>query len=105
MLQSPGEGRRGDGQREADLCAVWIDGFRPDPAAMRLHNALADSQAQAGAAVLARARFLAAIEALEDVRQVGRRDALARVPHLDTHGGPPAVDRNLHTTSPGRVTP
>ena len=54
-----------------------------DLAADRLHQVLDDRQTQPGAAELAAARLVDAVEPLEDARQVVARDADAGVGDLD----------------------
>ena len=56
---------------------------RPNAAAVRLDEVLHDRQAEPGPALGARAAGVHAIEALEDPRQVFRRDADAGVAHAD----------------------
>ena len=62
--------RLSQGKREVESGAGAELAFRPDAAPMGLHDVLHDGQAQAGAAGLARARLVDAIEALEDALQV-----------------------------------
>ena len=90
-------------QRERETGAAVGGILGPDAAVVCLHDAFGDGQAQARAAGGAAARLLAAVEALEDVREVGRRDSLARVAHLnpDLGSGRPRLDR--HTAAGRRV--
>jgi hypothetical protein len=54
-----------------------------DPAAVHLHDGTDDRQAQAAAAASGLVGARAAVEAVEDVRQLGRVDADAGVDDLD----------------------
>src|SRR5205085_2206560 len=70
-------------QSEPDAGAALLGALDPDAAAVRLDDPLRDRQPQPGAAGGPRPRFLAAVEALEDPRQIGGGDPLARVGDLD----------------------
>jgi hypothetical protein len=67
------------GQQEEERCAVSDGAFHPDGTAMVENNMLYDCQTEACAAAFARARFVDAIKALEDSRQMLRSDAGAEV--------------------------
>src|SRR5260370_36281916 len=68
-----------DGDGEVELRAAADFAFDPDAAAMHFDDVLGDGEAQAGAAELAGARGVDAIEALEDARLVGGGDANAGI--------------------------
>ena len=70
-----------NGERAADAERA-VDG---DAAVMGLHDVLDDGQPQAGAAQLAAASAIDAVEALEDARQVLGRDAAAAICDVDQH--------------------
>jgi len=65
---------------------------------VRAHNRLADSEAEAGAAIGASAGFVGAIETLKDVRQVFGRYPLSRV--RDGQNGSTVFEGVLIRTSP-----
>ena len=67
------------GQREVEVSAVAQFAFGPDASAVGLDDVLDDGQAQAGAAGLAGAGFVNAVEALEDAVEVLGGDAGAEV--------------------------
>ena len=71
--------------RQSESKAAAFARFAPDVdrAAVRFDDAARDRQSQSGAAAVARARFFAAKERLEDVRQVLGRDAIAGIDDLD----------------------
>jgi len=64
-----------------ELRAAADGALHPDAPAMHFDDVLGDGQAQAGAASLARARRVHAIEALEDARLVRGGDADAGIGH------------------------
>src|SRR5258706_15887527 len=64
-----------EGQRTKERRAGALGAGGPDTAAVPFDQMLGDRQAQAGAAVVAGARPIDLIEALEDPRQVIGRDA------------------------------
>src|SRR5712691_1687414 len=68
-----------DGDGEMELGAAADFAFDPDAAAVHFDDVLGDGEAQAGAAELAGARSVDAIEALEDARLVGGGDADAGI--------------------------
>src|SRR3990170_1299136 len=74
-------GRLGEGEAEAGARASEVLG--PDLAAVGFDDSLGDGQAEAGAASAAVARFLAAVEAVEDPRQVVVGNAVTAVEHVD----------------------
>ena len=66
-------------QREVEGGAAAQFAFCPDASAVGQDDVLDDGQTEAGAARLARARFINAIEALEDAGEVFAGDAGAEV--------------------------
>ena len=85
-------------------CAV--DALHGHAAAVRLDDALDDAEAEAVAVNLARLRVGAAVERLEDVRQIGRRDAQPLVgrPRCCTSGPlRPGRRRRRHADPPARA--
>src|SRR5262249_3259902 len=68
-----------------------------------LDDALGDRQPQPGPALGPAAGLVDTVEAVEDARQMLRRDADARVTY-DGHGRPvPPADAGLDLSGPGRV--
>src|SRR6266849_4249419 len=79
LRRAGGAGGVEDGDGEVELRAAADFAFDPDAAAMHFDDVLGDGEAQAGAAELAGARSVDAIEALEDARLVGGGDANAGI--------------------------
>src|SRR5687768_9481757 len=75
--------RRDVGQHDAEGGALARLALDVDAPAVRLRHVFDDGEAEAGAALFARAAAVDAVEALEDPRQRLRRDADAGVAHLD----------------------
>src|SRR5689334_12370959 len=75
----------------------------PDLATVGLYDPAGDRQPQPRAAGGARARFLAAVEMLEDVRQVLGRDPLAGVPYFHDHRRRTTDDRIWYWPNAGLV--
>jgi hypothetical protein len=95
---------RGLARREpdAEFAALALGTFHIDPAAVGVHDGLADGEAQARAARAPAAGLVHAEEAFEEPLAVGRRNAEARVGHGE---GDAAID-GVHgdaDLSPGRV--
>src|SRR2546425_12995806 len=76
---------RPSGNRELHRRADVQGAANLEPAAVCLHDVLDDREAETGAAELARARFVDAVEALRQPRQVGRRDTDAVVLDADLY--------------------
>src|SRR5207244_725190 len=79
-----------------------------DPAAVRLHDALGDSEPEARARDLTGRLILDPVELVEDMWQVAGGDAHARVGHTNPHrlgsiASGPQRRRNAHTAPRGRV--
>src|SRR5207244_12052269 len=79
-----------------------------DPAAVRLHDALGDSEPEARARDLTGRLILDPVELVEDMWQVAGGDAHARVGHTNPHrlgsiATGPHSRRNAHTAPRGRV--
>src|SRR5438445_436634 len=72
-------------QREAHGGPLALDAVDRQLPAVREHEVPDDGEAEPGAAQLARARLVDTVEALGDPRQVGARDADARVAHAHLH--------------------
>ena len=87
LLEAGGEPERGAGAER---------GFDVDLAAHHFHQLLADREAQAGAAVLARGRAVGLRELVEDPRLRLRADAGAGVADLE-------AQRDVSSRSPRRV--
>src|SRR5438309_7489575 len=66
-------------QQEEEGCAVSDGAFHPDGAAVIENNMFNDCQTETCAAAFTRPRFVDAIEALKDARQMFRRDTGAEV--------------------------
>ena len=78
-LQGAGGGLQRDVEGEG--AAAADGGVAADLAVHQLHQLLADRQAQAGAAHVARHRVVDAVERREEVRDVVRRNALPSIAH------------------------
>ncbi len=76
------------GQGKAEFGALAWDTLHADRAAVSFHDALGDRQSQARAAGGLVAGFLAAVEAVEDVRQVGGGNTLTAILDGDVDGLP-----------------
>src|SRR5690242_6077392 len=76
-----------------------------DLAAVRLGDPLADGETEAGAGPLpgAGARRVGAPEAVEDVREITRRDADARVGDAQGHATVGGTELHAHAAAGGRV--
>src|SRR5205809_683412 len=72
-------------QREAHGGPLALDAVDRQLPAVREHEVPDDGEAEPGAAQVARARLVDTVEALGDPRQVGARDADARVAHAHLH--------------------
>ena len=81
--------RQHDGEHRAALGPV----LGADLSALQLDEMLCDREPESGAARIARARFVDAVEALEDARQILFRNARALVRHR--HGYPAVETRRL----------
>ena len=71
------------GKVQRDRCALLHCTFNRDATAVQLHDGLHDSQPQARSVRALRACGVGAIEAVEEARQMFRRDAAAGVAHAD----------------------
>lgn len=82
-----------------------IDGrIDPDPASMGLDDGLGDCEAKTGSGVItSSSRFLAPVEAIEDMRSIELRDPLARVLDLNGELAPIASRRDCDRASFGSV--
>ncbi len=70
-------------KKERERAANAGSALHLDSTAVGLGDGLGDAEAQAGAPCLARARWIHAIESLEDSRQGLRSDPDAGIPHFD----------------------
>src|SRR6266849_5715374 len=97
LRRAGGAGGVEDGDGEVELRAAADFAFDPDAAAMHFDDVLGDGEAEAGAAELAGARGVDAIEALEDARLVGGGDADAGIGDGEDDFGVAGfgADRNL----------
>src|SRR5215471_7438925 len=73
----------GCGQSEYERAAVVLFAFGADGAAVGAHDVLGDGEAEAGSSGFAGSGFVHAIEALEQARQVLRRNAAAEVADIE----------------------
>src|SRR5262249_36587314 len=76
-----------DRNREAERRPLALGRFEPDSAAVHLHDALRDREAQAGPAFRAGRRSVSLLELLEDASSILFADAGARVGDRDEEGG------------------
>ena len=82
LASLPARSLRRRGDDDGELRAAVGTVLRPDPAALDRQQPAGDPEAHARAR-RARLRRVAAVEPLEEVRQVGRRDAGTVIAHLD----------------------